>query len=108
MIVTAKNADITNFEILFLESLGIFFLRIKYIGNMNNVRKIVPPIIAIENNSTNTIIYLYLTLENRNLPIHQIQILALLASGEINHSETGENSQFQSDRKSQYTSFSFL
>ena len=32
----------------------------------------------------------------------------LLASGEINHSETGENSQFQSDRKSQYTSFSFL
>ena len=31
---------------------------------MNNVRKIVPPIIAIENNSTNTIIYLYLTLEN--------------------------------------------
>ena len=56
MIVTAKNADITNFEILFLESLGFFFLRIKYIGNMNNVRKIVPPIIAIENNSTNTII----------------------------------------------------
>ena len=33
---------------------------------------------------------------------------AMLASGEINHSETGENSQFQSDRKSQYTSFSFL
>ena len=32
----------------------------------------------------------------------------VLASGEINHSETGENSQFQSDRKSQYTSFSFL
>ena len=32
----------------------------------------------------------------------------MLASGEINHSETGENSQFQSDRKSQYTSFSFL
>ena len=78
MIVTAKNADITNFEILFLESLGFFFLRIKYTGNMNNVRKIVPPIIAIENNSTNTIIYLYLTLENRNLPIHQIQILAFL------------------------------
>ena len=26
MIVTAKNADITNFEILFLESLGFFFL----------------------------------------------------------------------------------
>ena len=72
MIVTAKNADITNFEILFLESLGFFFLRIKYIGNMNNVRKIVPPIIAIENNSTNTIIYLYLTLENRNLSLNLI------------------------------------
>lgn len=34
--------------------------------------------------------------------------MGMLASGEINHSETGENSQFQSDRKSQYTSFSFL
>lgn len=35
-------------------------------------------------------------------------VYPMLASGEINHSETGENSQFQSDRKSQYTSFSFL
>ena len=66
MIVTAKNADITNFEIVFLESLGFFFLRIKYTGNMNNVRRIVPPIILIENNSTNTIKYLYLTLGNRD------------------------------------------
>ena len=43
-------------------------------------------------------------LEGHLMPDH----IHMLASGEINHSETGENSQFQSDRKSQYTSFSFL
>lgn len=42
------------------------------------------------------------------ISMKEIAKLPLLASGEINHSETGENSQFQSDRKSQYTSFSFL
>lgn len=74
IIVTAKNADITNFEIVFLESLGFFFLRIKYTGNMNNVRRIVPPIIIIKNNSTNTITYPYLTLATRNLSSPQLPI----------------------------------
>lgn len=40
--------------------------------------------------------------------IQELTEQALLASGEINHLESGENNQFQSVRKNQCTSFSFL
>lgn len=55
MIVVAKNANITNLKIVFFESSGFFFLRIKYTGNIINVRKIVPTKIIGKNVFINTI-----------------------------------------------------
>lgn len=52
--------------------------------------------------------YTHIFLLHQNILNSMPTSLILLASGEINHSESGRNSQFEPEGKNQYTSFSFL